>query len=91
MKKEMLIDWLLNHQCAEFNEDGTATYYVHLTEDGDLTADAGNADTTITETISIDAWAEDDSPERFYEEYETADNADFIALAERIAAKIEEA
>lgn len=88
MTRKDIVAWIMNHQRAEFNADGTATYYIHVTADGDLTADAERAATTFTETVSIEKWASDNSPEKFYEEFETEENPAFCEMVDRFTARI---
>ena len=85
MKIEKIAEWLINHNSVEFNEDKTATYYLHL-DNGQITA--GEGDTILTETIDIAEWANDDSPERFYKEFEQIDNPAFLDVAKSFAEQI---
>ena len=66
-----------DYPAFETERNGELTYY--LTVFGEtFTAEAPN--TT--------AWRDDEDPGRFYEEYETTDNADFMSMCEDLAWKI---
>lgn len=88
VKKSEIAAWIIDHNCVEFNVDGTATYFLRVTREGELTTHHGADGETITETIDVSRWAEDDSPERFYEEFETEENPEFMKLVERFADQI---
>jgi hypothetical protein len=82
-----IYEWIDRHQCTEFDED-TATYYIHIMADGELAADEAEAAETVTESVDIAPFAEDESPERFYNEFESLDNPEFCALLKDITDKV---
>lgn len=80
-------EWIDGHQCTEFDED-TATYYIHIRADGELAADEAEAAETVTKSVDIAHFADDESPERFYNEFESLDNPEFCALLKDITDKV---
>ena len=86
MTREELFNWIDAHQCAEFNDDNTATYYIHL-KNGELVSDCQEADTTISETISTEGHNDLGT---FYEEVETLENPVFAELVDAILKQINE-
>ena len=86
--KEELIDWISNQNCVEFDGD-EATYFIGTDEDGELTHFA-DADSQYTFSVDCSEWAEDDSPDRFYSEFENLDNPEFRDLVSKMLKEINE-
>lgn len=92
-----VFDWIDRNQCVEFVESNSfmekkleAVYHIMLNEDGDFVSNRDNAATVLTYSVDISEWADDDSPERFYEEFETLDNPEFKELVARITREVNE-
>lgn len=87
---EDIANYIINSSNMMF-EDGL--YYAHVNDNGELVSSKDNA-TTFTAEFDDSEWANDESPERFYEEAETKNNPDFMyacrQLAQEINAYIEE-
>ena len=91
-------DHITKGMCVEFIEENTflgrklnAVYYVFINGDGDLVYDRNNAVTALTYTVDATEWGNDDSPERFYDEFETLSNQEFCKLLSRMVTEINEA
>lgn len=85
-----IADYIINSQNMMFEE---GLYYAHVDESGELVHSKDDA-ATFTARFDDSEWADDESPERFYEEAETKSNPDFMyacrQLAKEINAYIEE-
>ena len=78
-------EYIINSDCTRL-EDGL--YYVHINEDGEFVHSASEGETFTTEAGDISEWEDDESPERFYDEFETTDNKDFMYICEDLADQI---
>ena len=87
--------WIIDNMSAEFiashgymESTLTAVYYIHIDEDGELVSDINAAADTITESIDITAYKDDESPDRFYAEFETVNNPKFCELIKTLTKKV---
>ena len=83
-------EWVKDHQCAEFS-GAEVTYYVHIDNRGNFVPDIGDAMETVSKSADASEWAEDDSPERFYEEFESLDNQKFAEIIAEITEELNKA
>lgn len=67
-----------------------AEYYLHITDDGELTCYYDEADESFTVIADISEWADDETPDRLYEEFERTDNADFMEVCRNLAEQANE-
>jgi len=81
-----IADYIINSSNMMF-EDGL--YYAHVNDNGELVPSKDDA-TTFTAEFDDSEWANDESPERFYEEAETKSNPDFMRVCEKLADEINE-
>ena len=84
-----IYEWIYDHQCVEFDEE-EATYFIHINKERKLVPDVNDAIETVTKSVDISEWANDDSPERFYDEFETEDNPKFVEMVKEITKEINE-
>ena len=87
-----IYEWITDRQ-AEFdtmNGRLEATYYIHIDKEGELVGDHGSAYTTVTKSVDASEWEGDDSPERFYSEFETMDNPRFREMLEDLTNEVNE-
>jgi len=81
-----IADYIINSQNMMFEE---GLYYAHVDESGELVHSKDDA-ATFTARFDDSEWADDESPERFYEEAETKSNPDFMDACEKLANQINE-
>lgn len=89
MKKitaEDIAGYIINSDSTRL-EDGL--YYVHVDEIGNF-VNSFRDGTTFTTPVDTSEWDNDESPDRFYEEFETIDNPDFMDACEKLANQINE-
>lgn len=66
ISKASIIKAITESQSAEISGN-TATYYLHLTEDGEILDSMYDADYTFTADRDISAYEDDESPDRVYD------------------------
>ena len=63
-------------------------YYARINENGDLVYTSKNAIETFEVEVDVSEWKNDENPSRFYEEYETKDNHEFMNMCNEMVDKI---
>lgn len=86
INKVELIRYLMNGQSIGDVSGGEATYYVHVTEDGEIVADKDQADKTFTATRDISAYADDEDMEGIY----TSEHMDDESFRDLVDSMIDE-
>ena len=87
MTAKQVMEYIMEHQTSEF-VDHSAVYYIHINADGEIVDGTSDWTERYTAEVDITEWENDDSPERFYEEYENPQNTAFVVMCEKLAAEI---
>ncbi len=79
--------FIINSDHLMFEE---GRYWVHTDYNGNLMYSWEDSDKTFSACFDASEWAEDESPDRFYEEAETLENKDFVDTCQELADDINE-
>ncbi len=86
---EEVAEAIINSDSVAFEPDPTDNskvhYYLHITDDGEIVSSYYEADESFTAEADIEEWADDEDPSRLYEEFETKENEQFMAVCQRLA------
>ncbi len=75
---------LMENTSMECENHTTGRYYLHIFDNGEISERRTEETTTFTEDVDISEWADDESPDRFYNEFETLDNDDFRYICAKL-------
>lgn len=88
---EEVAEAIINSDTTAFEPDPTDSskvlYYLHITDDGEIVSSYYEADESFTAEADIEEWADDLDTSRFYEEFETLKNEQFMDVCRRLADK----
>ena len=88
---EEVAEMIINSDTAMFEPDPTDSskvlYYLHITDSGKIVSSCYEADESFTAEADIEEWADDLNTSRFYKEFETLENEQFMDTCRRLADK----
>lgn len=87
INKAELINYLMTGQSIGDVSGDVATYYIHVTQDGEIVPDKSQADATFMATRDISAYADDEGMDGIYNS-ETMDDESFRDMVDRMIDEI---